>query len=58
MNAPWMPQSTGAIPRTKGQLASMTNTVLEQPTALMLASDEDNKTTQYLMEFQSSPFYC
>ena len=53
-----MPQSTGAIPRTKGQLASMTNTVLEQPTALMLASDEDNKTTQYLMEFQSSPFYC
>ena len=32
--------------------------VLEQPTELMLAPDEDNKTTQYLMEFHSSPFYC
>ena len=32
--------------------------VLEQPTALMLAPDEDNKTTLYRMEFQSRPFHC
>ena len=32
--------------------------VLEQPTELMLAPDEDNKTTQYLMEFHSSLFSC